>query len=137
MDQLNLHNSKITANSPALPVVISKEKEAYQYWLALYQNFPKIERFNLGQKISQIFIQILEYTFTAAYLPVDQKIVLLGKIIPRHDVLKFFVQLAWESKFIPNEKYIELSEKLEGIGRQLGGWRNGLIDKNKKKTPTQ
>lgn len=61
----------------------------------------------------------------------------MGKIIPRHDVLKFFVQLAWESKFIPNEKYLELSEKLQEIGRQLGGWRNGLIEKHKNKTPAK
>jgi hypothetical protein len=98
----------------------------------LHRDFPKIERLGLGQKISQIFIQILEYTFTASYLPVDKKIVLLGKIIPRLDVLKFFSQLAWENKLIPNEKYIELSKGLEEIGRQLGGWRKGLLEKQKK-----
>jgi len=61
----------------------------------------------------------------------------LEKIIPRHDVLKFFVQLAWESKYIPTEKYINLFQKLEEIGRQLGGWRNGLAKKNEKKTPAK
>jgi hypothetical protein len=113
-----------------------KEKEAYQYWQILCRDIPKAERFNLGQKISQLFIQILEYTFTASYLPIDKKIIMLGKIIPRHDVLKFFAQLAWENKCIPTEKYIDLSEKLERIGQQLGGWRNGLIEKQKK-TPAQ
>ena len=97
---------------------------------------PKAERFSLGQKISQLFIQILEYTFTAAYLPIDKKIILLGKIIPRHDVLKFFAQITWENKLIPTEKYIELSQKLEWIGRQLGGWKKGLIEKQKK-TPAK
>ena len=114
--------------------MIAKEKEAYQLWQILCRDIPKTERFSLGQKISQLFIQILEYTFTASYLPIDKKIILLGKIIPRHDVLKFFVQIAWENKYVPTEKYIELSEKLEEIGRQLGGWKNGLI---KKKTPVQ
>ncbi|MEK7464079.1 MAG: four helix bundle protein [Patescibacteria group bacterium] len=51
---------------------------------------------------------------------------MLGKVISRLDTLKFFTQLAWEGKLIPNEKYVELSKKLEEIGKMLGGWRKGL-----------
>lgn len=47
------------------------------------------------------------------------------------DILKFFVQLAWESKIIPNDKYITLSAKLEEVGKMLGGWKKGLESKNK------
>ncbi|MEK7553373.1 MAG: four helix bundle protein [Patescibacteria group bacterium] len=54
---------------------------------------------------------------------------MLGKIISRLDVLKFFVQLAWENKLIPTEKYAELSKRLKEIGRMLGGWRKGLQNK--------
>jgi len=88
----------------------------------------------LGQKISLLFINVLELTFTASYLPPDQKIIELGKIISRLDILKFFAQIAWENKLIPTEKYIEFSQKLEEIGRMIGGWRKGLLQK---KTPTQ
>jgi len=109
--------------------VILKEKEAYKYWLPLYRNFPKTERFSLGQKISQLIIEVLELTFTASYLPPDQKILLLGKTISRLDVLKFFLQLAWESKLISLDKYAELSKKFEEIGRMLGGWKKGLLSK--------
>lgn len=109
--------------------MISKEKEAYQYWLALHRNFPKIERFGIGQKIEQSFLSILELTFTASYLPPAPKIILLGKTISRLDILKFFAQLAWENKLIPTGKYAELSQKLEEIGRMLGGWRKGLGSK--------
>ena len=109
-----------------LPVVIVREKEAYALWLALHKDFPKVERFGVGQKIEQSFLGVLEYTFTAAYLPSKQKIILLGKTISKMDVLKFFPQLAWESKLIPTEKYANLSMRLEEIGRMLGGWRKGL-----------
>jgi hypothetical protein len=111
------------------PSVIFKEKETYKYWLPLYRNFPKTERFSLGQRIGQLFIEILELTFTASYLPPDQKIILLSKTISRLDVLKFFLQLAWENKLVPADKYIELSNKLEEIGRMLGGWKKGLLSK--------
>lgn len=109
--------------------MISKEKEAYQYWQDLHRNFPKTERFSIGQKISETFIEVLELNFTASYLPPEQKIVLLTKTSSRLDILKFFIQLAWENKLIPTEKYMELSKKLEEIGRMLGGWRKGLLQK--------
>ena len=126
MTQLNFHN-KTSFNTP--PPVILKEKEVYQFWLALHKNLPKTERFGIGQKIDQLFIEVLEVTLTAVYLPPEQKIIILGKAISRLDILKFFIQLAWENKLIPNEKYIEISNKLEEVGRMLGGWKKGLQNK--------
>jgi len=125
---LNFHKNS-TFNAPPQPIVIIKEKEAYKYWQALHRDFPKTERFSIGQKISQTFIDVMELSFTASYLSPEQKVVLLTKASSHLDVLKFFVQLAWESKLISTEKYIELSKKLEEIGRMLGGWRKGLLQK--------
>jgi len=71
-------------------------------------------------------LHILEFSFTAAYLPSEQKIIMLGKIISRLDILKFFAQIAWENKLVPDDKYITFSQKLNEIGRMLGGWRKGL-----------
>ena len=106
---------------------------AYQFWLMLHRNFPRVERFGLGQKTEQIFLDILELSFACVYLASEAKIMLLGKVISKLDTLKFFIQLAWEGKLIPHDKYIELSGKLEEIGKMLGGWRKGLQNK----TPTR
>lgn len=99
----------------------------------MHRDFPKTERYGLGRRIDNLFLEVLELSFTAAYLPPEHKIVFLGKTISRLDVLKFFLQLAWENKLIPSEKYIGLSGKIEEIGRMLGGWRKGL----QKKTPAK
>ena len=45
------------------------------------------------------------------------------------DIVKFFTQLAWESKLIATDKYADLIRSLEEIGRQLGGWKKGLVAK--------
>ncbi len=111
-----------------------KEKETYQLWLVLHRNFPRVERFGIGQKIEHIFLDILEFSFACTYLPPEQKILLLNKTIAKLDILKFFIQLAWESKLIPTQKQAELSEKLEEIGRMLGGWKKGIqhmLEQNK------
>lgn len=47
------------------------------------------------------------------------------------DVLKFFLQLSWEIKALDNKKYSVLSQKLNEIGKMLGGWQRQLI----KQTP--
>lgn len=106
-----------------------KEKEAYQFWLILHRDFPRVERFGIGSKIETIFLEVLELSFASLYLAPEQKVVLLAKTISRLDILKFFLQLAWECKFIHTERYADLSQRLEEIGRMLGGWKRGLDKK--------
>lgn len=118
--------------------MLLKEKEAYQYWLALHRDLPKVERLGLGQKIEQAFLDVLELTFTASYLPPEPKIIVLSRAISRLDVLKFFLQLAWESKIVPTAKHAELTQKLLEIGQQLGGWKKGVQEKIRQtKTPNK
>ena len=112
-----------------LPQVILKLRETYQVWLILYRDFPKVERFGIGNKIDQAFLDVLELTFCLTYLSPEHKIPMLNKAITRLDIVKFFCQLAWEAKLIPNDKYSDLILRLEEIGRQLGGWKKGLQTK--------
>ncbi|MEI8103389.1 MAG: four helix bundle protein [Candidatus Moraniibacteriota bacterium] len=112
-----------------LPAIITREKEAYSFWVKLHKDFPRVERLGVGYKIEQTFLSVLEYTFIAAYQPPDQKIIVLCRTISKLDILKFFLQIAWESKLIHTEHYADLSEKLEEIGRMIGGWKKGLESK--------
>lgn len=109
--------------------MILKEKEAYSLWVRLQKNFPRVERLGVGHKVEQTFLSVLEYTFIAAYQPREQKIIVLCRTISKLDVLKFFLQIAWESKLIPTEYYADISEKTDEIGRMLGGWKKGLETK--------
>ena len=117
------------------PQVILKEKETYQLWLSLYRDFPKVERFGIGNKIEQAFLDTLELSFCISYLSPEHKIPLLNKAITKLDIVKFFAQLAWEIRLIPTEKYSAFISNLEEIGRQLGGWKKGLESKIQTKTP--
>ncbi len=109
-------------------------KDCYRLWLTLQRDFPKVERFGLGQKIDQSFLDALELSFGAAYLPPELKIPILGKAISRLDVVKFFTQLAWEHKLMTTEQYSGLLLQLEEVGRMMGGWKRGLQNKTPAKT---
>ncbi|MDP1706696.1 MAG: four helix bundle protein [bacterium] len=83
----------------------------------------------MGQKIDNFFLDSLEMIFASIYLPPEQKMPLLAKAISKIDAVKFFLQIVWENKLIAAEQYSELIMKLQEIGRMLGGWRKGLLNK--------
>ncbi|MFH1608978.1 MAG: four helix bundle protein [Patescibacteria group bacterium] len=116
---------------PSAPSALLKTKTAYSSWFAIFNDFPKIYRYTLGGKIEDYFLALLENIFISIYLPPETKIARLTIAISKLDGVKFFLQIAWENKCVPTEKYLNLSAQLDEIGRMLGGWKKGL----EKKTP--
>jgi hypothetical protein len=113
----------------SVPTVLTKAKETYALWFKILTDFPKVHRYNLGGKIEGYFLGLLENIFTAIYLTGEKKYLELCLAIVKLDGVKFFFQLAWENKCLPNERYAELSEKINEVGRILGGWKKGLENK--------
>ena len=116
---------------PSAPSALVKAKIAYSFWFKIYNDFPKAHRYTLGGKIEDHFLGLLENIFISIYLPPDTKLTRLIIAISKLDGIKFFLQIAWENRCVPNEKYSILSEKLDEIGKMLGGWKKGL----ERKTP--
>ncbi len=114
-----------------VPSALLKTKTAYSVWFKIYNDFPKAHRYILGGKIEDYFLGLLENIFISIYLAPEQKIPRLVIAISKLDGVKFFLQIAWENKCLKDDRYSTLSEKLEEIGKMLGGWKKGL----KKKTP--
>ena len=113
------------------PTVLLKIKEAYSIWFKMFSDFPKIHRYNLGGKIEEYFLIVLDSILLSLYLPKDKKVTKLELSSAKLDSLKFFLQLAWENKCLTNKKYAELSEILEEVGKMLGGWKKGLTSYRK------
>lgn len=109
--------------------VLIKAKKAYALWFMITANIPKTYRYTLGAKVEGYFLELLEGIFISLYLSPEQKVSRLTIAISKLDGVKFFLQIAWENKSIPHEKYIELSKSLDEIGRMLGGWKKGIEKK--------
>ena len=92
---------------------------------------PKDFRYSLGAKIDRSLIETTELLFVASYLNPQEKIPYLRKANVRLDIAKFFLQILWDVGGLDVKKYILLSEKLDEVGRELGGWINGLLSKSK------
>ena len=107
--------------------VIQRLITTYKLWYEFLSHFPKTSRYTLGSKIDALFIEIAESLIIASYLNRNQKIPYVRKAIFKLDLLKFFLQISWEIKSLDNKKFILLSEKLNEIGKMIGGWQKQLI----------
>jgi hypothetical protein len=77
-----------------------------------------------------LFIETTELIFIASNLYKSQKLPYVQKAVTKLDLLKFFLQIAWEIKALDNKKFILLSEKLNEVGKMLGGWYRQLSREN-------
>lgn len=111
-------------------IVIQKLIDAYKLWHQFLLHFPKTSRYNLGNKIDSLFVEIAELLVSASHLSKNQKIPFVQKAIFKLNLLKFFLQVSWEIKALDNKKFIALSEKLDEIGRMIGGWLKHLTREN-------
>lgn len=107
--------------------IIERLTQAYKLWHEVVQHTPKQYRYTLGAKIDKAFLEVIELVFTAGSLPKEKKLPYIQRAVSRFDLLKFFLQIAWEIKTLDNGKYIAISEPLGEIGRMLGGWHRNLL----------
>lgn len=101
----------------------------YKTWYAYRDGIPKKSRYTLGDKIDARFVQVLELLQIATYQSPTEKLNTLGRALSGVDTLKFFLRIAWEVHVFDDKKYATLSEGLNEVGRQIGGWRKGLQTK--------
>ncbi len=99
-------------------------------WYEYYRILPTTHRYTLGQKVDKYFTEIIESIAIAAFLKPEEKIPYVRLAIRKSDVLKIFLHILWETKSLDDSKYIQLSEKLNDIGKDLGGWNGSLVKKN-------
>ena len=85
------------------------------------KHFPKDARYTLGNKIDDRFLDLMEVLFRASVSRDKEK--LLEETSVTLNVLKFLLRVSWEIKAMDNKKYILLSERLDEIGKMLGGWQ--------------
>ncbi|MEK9173096.1 MAG: four helix bundle protein [Patescibacteria group bacterium] len=127
MDKFNFHNNESVNHPPRgnLPI-IQHLIGVYKLWSEYINHFPRTSRYTLGEKIDNLFIELIELVFMAGYASRDQKSVLIKRASDKLDLIKFFIKVAWEIKATDNKKFIALSEKLDAVGKMLGGWLRKL-----------
>jgi len=109
---------------------LQKSKDLYHLWYSCFKSLPKEHRFSLGVKIDNIYIEVIEAVSGALYANKEEKVLYIKTAIRKIDALKLMFLILWETKSFDNKKYIAISEKIDEIGRMLGGWLGQIMKQN-------
>lgn len=121
---------KIYNQSHKLSGITSDLLQVYVFWQNNSKHVPKMIRYSMGIKIDSIFTEIIETVYLAMFSELEKRINLIDKANTKNDLLKFMINALFELKGVKENVFVELSEKLEEIGRRLYGWRNQLLKQN-------
>lgn len=111
----------MTQNSFDPPVVV-KIYKTYQILSPLLANFPKPQRYSLGQSIDKSLLAMLEHIFEANTLPLPLREAHLLKASAKGDLCKILIRLACEGGTLHNTQYYQLMSNLQEISKMLHGW---------------
>lgn len=95
-------------------------------WLSTKQHINRNVKFSLVLKIDNIFLDIIELVFQASISEKNIKYNYVKKSLIKLDILKLFIKILWETRFLDNKKYINISIPLTEIGKMLGAWHRNL-----------
>ena len=109
--------------------IIHQTYELYRALHALEKTIPKMERFTLWQQAENTLLSGLRSLIRVGYLPQESRLPQLMNVSAEIDMLRVFIRLTLDVKAIPQQKYIALQEKIDEIGRMLGGWIKSLKQK--------
>ncbi len=125
---------QIVSPPPKLLPLLEKLKTAYKLWFEHYTDLPKAHRYTLGSRIDGLLIDCVEAISVASFTSRADKLPHVRFAIRKLDTAKILLLVLWETKSLDNKKYIALSEKIEEVGRMLGGWHGQLT---KQSSPEQ
>lgn len=106
--------------------IFKKSYDLYKEFYLCLKNFPKVDRYSLGQKCEVLIMEILDCLLLASGLPKTSKAPYLDTASAKLNLLRVHLRLAKDIRALDNQKYIVLQEMVDEIGRMLGGWRKSV-----------
>lgn len=106
--------------------IFKKVYDLYKAIHSLRNTLPKQDRHTVWQRTEQSNLHLIETIFRAASRTKDEKIPLLDEASVQLNLLRLHIRLAYDTKGINNGKYVTLQERIDEIGRMLGGWLKSL-----------
>ncbi len=100
--------------------------ELTKFMIGLLKNFPRDQKFLLGDRMQNTTSDLLEIFIEAYYSKSKNKIALLEKANILLEKLRFYTRLCYELGLYNSRKYSEISDKIQEIGRMNGGWIKSL-----------
>lgn len=101
-------------------------QSAYGLTVEIYRatkNFSKEHKYTLGERLKNITHEILDLVMKTNAMEGKEKLSGIAALDYKKEALRIHLRLAFELKALSGGQLGIFNEKLEEIGKQLGGWR--------------
>ena len=105
---------------PDAPVVLVKWYDYAKWLLERVENFPKSQRFVLGQSLAEQAMDVLDLLVEASYAL--DKTEILATANRKMEVLRLTVRMAKDRKLFTAAQFEFSARALNECGRMVGGW---------------
>jgi len=102
------------------PIAVTKVYDFVLWLLPKVENFPRAHRFTVGERLSTDGLELLTTLVEAAYS--RDKDELLQRANRKINSTRYLLRLAKDLKLMSMDAYGFSAEKLDEIGRMVGGW---------------
>lgn len=101
-------------------IILQKAKDAMKYLYTSWVKYPRSEKLGFVVDYKKCLFQFLIYIITAQKK--YYKKTTLQDADVQLELLRLFNDLSYDMRFIDEKRYQLISERLNEIGRLLGGW---------------
>lgn len=97
------------------------------YIVPLLAKLPRDQKYLVGDRIQTKILDVLDTFVEAYYSPKVQKLPLLKSANIELEQLRYLIRMMHDLKLINHEKYGDISEKIDEIGKMCGGWLKSIV----------
>lgn len=108
--------------------IIKKVYEIYRDFHKLRTKVSKADRYTIFQKCDNLILELLEELFEASQLYKSQKLSVLEKAGRKLSLMRIFFRLLKDVGSIDLKTYASFEERIDEIGRMIGGWIRSTKD---------
>jgi four helix bundle protein len=113
-----------TKKDDGTPVAVAKVYDFVLWLLPKVENFPRAHKFTVGERLTAAGLDLMTTIVETAYS--REKDDLLQQANRRVNSTRYLLRLAKDLKLMSIDSYGFSVEKLDEIGRMVGGWRKAV-----------
>ena len=117
-----MNNHKNTGQFNLETPIFKKTYDFLKEFYIFQLDFPKKDRYSLGQRCETYLLGVLEGIMLAAQTTRNHKLPILESVSNKLDILKVFIRMASDLDVLSDKRYIVCQNHIQEIGKMLGGW---------------
>ena len=108
----------------AMPLAVARVYELVLWLLPKVESFPRAYKFTIGERLTAQGLDLMTALVEAAYT--RDKADLLQEANRKVNSTRYLLRLAKDLDLMTVDSYRFCAEKLDEIGRMVGGWRKAV-----------